>query len=389
MNKVWLVAKWEFLQHLKLKQEIISYLVMLVLYAGVFGVQYLYENEEQDTVKLGVTLRADVKFPDYVELEVLQESIAPENAYQVAEAQSLDALLIQTDEFAFTLYVKEQSSWIRELESALESHSQEILLERFQLNADQLSQLKEPISLDIVNQAEQNKGVDVKVLGMLVSILTAIAVFNSFGLSFTSVTQEKQHRVTEQLLTCINFQQWIDGKAIGLCLASIKSLISTAIFICVIYMGISLFSYQLPEGLGLSFSVVVPILLFCVLGIIFWNYVFVGFSATIDDPNHSGKTGVMLLPMIPVMLVFLVLEDPGSNMAVWLSYLPLTSITFMPMRIASMAVPWWQVAISLGLLIAFIYLARLYATRIFRANITLFGKEPTWYQILKSMQGKA
>ncbi|MBE1299869.1 MAG: hypothetical protein GJ680_08205 [Alteromonadaceae bacterium] len=389
MNKVWLVAKWEFLQHLKLKQEIISYLVMLVLYAGVFGVQYLYENEEQDTVKLGVTLRADIKFPDFVELEVLQESIAPENAYQVAEAQSLDALLIQTDEFTFTLYVKEQSSWIRELESALESHSQEILLERFQLNVDQLSQLKEPISLDIVNQAEQNKGVDVKVLGMLVSILTAIAVFNSFGLSFTSVTQEKQHRVTEQLLTCINFQQWIDGKAIGLCLASIKSLISTAIFIFVIYMGISLFSYQLPEGLGLSFSVVVPIMLFCVLGIIFWNYVFVGFSATIDDPNHSGKTGVMLLPMIPVMLVFLVLEDPGSNMAVWLSYLPLTSITFMPMRIASMAVPWWQVAISLGLLIAFIYLARLYATRIFRANITLFGKEPTWYQILKSMQGKA
>lgn len=389
MNKVWLVAKWEFLQHLKLKQEIISYLVMLVLYAGVFGIQYLYENEEQDTVKLGVSLRADIKFPDYIELEILQENIVAENAYQVAEAQSQNALLIQTDEFTFTLYVKEQSSWIRELESALESHSQEILLERFQLNADQLSQLKEPISLDIVNQAEQNKGVDVKVLGMLVSILTAIAVFNSFGLSFTSVTQEKQHRVTEQLLTCINFQQWIDGKAIGLCLASIKSLISTAIFIFVIYMGISLFSYKLPEGLGLSFSVVVPIMLFCVLGIIFWNYVFVGFSATIDDPNHSGKTGVMLLPMIPVMLVFLVLEDPGSNMAVWLSYLPLTSITFMPMRIASMAVPWWQVAISLGLLIAFIYLARLYATRIFRANITLFGKEPSWYQILKSMQGKA
>lgn len=388
MNKVWLVAKWEFLQHLKLKQEIISYLVMLVLYAGVFGVQYLYENEEQDIVRLGVVLNTNIDFPDFIELENLQESVTPQNAYDVAEANDLNALLVQSEEFVFTLYVKEQSSWIRELEKALETNSQDVLLERFQLDAEQLAQLKEPIDLEIVNQAEQNKGGDVKILGMLVSILTAIAVFNSFGLSFTSVTQEKQHRVTEQLLTCINFQQWIDGKAIGLCLASIKSLISTGIFIFVIYMGISLFSYQLPEGLGLSFSVVIPILLFCVLGIIFWNYVFVGFSATIDDPNHSGKTGVMLLPMIPVMLVFLVLEDPGSNMAVWLSYLPLTSITFMPMRIASMAVPWWQVAVSLGLLISFIYLARMYATRIFRANITLFGKEPTWYQILKSMQGK-
>ena len=57
----------------------------------------------------------------------------------------------------------------------------------------------------------------------------------------------------------------------------------------------------------------------------------------------------------------------------------------MPMRIASMSVPVWQVGLSLVFLIAGVYYVRLFATRVFRAHITLFGKEPDWADIWRSM----
>jgi ABC-2 type transport system permease protein len=41
------------------------------------------------------------------------------------------------------------------------------------------------------------------------------------------------------------------------------------------------------------------------------------------------------------------------------------------------------------LLLAGLYYVRLFATRIFRANITLFGKEPDWADIWRSMLKKA
>ena len=55
------------------------------------------------------------------------------------------------------------------------------------------------------------------------------------------------------------------------------------------------------------------------------------------------------------------------------------------MRIASMRVPVWQDGLSLVFLMAGVYYLRLFASRGFRANITLCGKEPDWADTGRSM----
>jgi ABC-2 type transport system permease protein len=235
--------------------------------------------------------------------------------------------------------------------------------------------------MTFVNRAEEVVGSSVKVLGLLAATLSAMAVLTSFGLSLTSVTQEKQHCIIEQLLTCISHQEWGDGKALGLCLSSIKRLLTTCFMMAIVFTGVAVFSDGGSETMNVSSTVVIQILIFCVTGVLFWNYVIVGFAATIDAPNHSGKTGLMLLPMLPVMLVFIVMGEPNGQVAKVLSLVPLTSVSFMPMRIASMSVPVWQVGLSLVFLVVGVYCVRLFATRVFKPNITLFGKEPDWADI--------
>lgn len=390
MTKIWIVARWEFLKNLKLKQEIIGYLVMLAIYGALFAVQYWQQQSLEQKVNLGVAGAVTLQLSERFETTPLPDGkTLPEYQSLMTSGSLAGVLQRSTANEPYQLIIPNEVNWRKTLEAELEDFERTQLLKQMAISAEQLAQLQAPVELNVINNAEQQVGEDAKLLSVLVAVLTAIAVFNSFALCMTSVTQEKQHRVTEQLLTCINFQQWIDGKSIGLCLSSIKSLISTLIIMGLIFSAIHVFSPGDDIDLNLSGSPLGMMILFCIAGIIFWNYVFVGFSATIDDPNHSGKTGLMFLPMLPVMLVFMVMDDPAGEVATILSLIPLTAISFMPMRMASMEVPLWQVFTAFALMIAGIWVVRLYASRIFRANITLFGKEPTWYQMWKNMRDKS
>jgi ABC-2 type transport system permease protein len=385
MDKVLLVARWEFMRNFKWKQELIGYFLMLLIYAAIFAVQMWSQSSTQKTVNLAVIGQLQTELNSKFVLSSLSDNVEEQQLFEKITELSLDGVLKVDQSDEFTLYISQQSVWQQELEQALVADQKDILLRAMDISPAQLEKLQNPISMTLVNQAEEVVGSSVKVLGLLAAILSAMAVFTSFSLSLTSVTQEKQHRITEQLLTCISHQQWVDGKALGLCLSSIKSLLTTCFMMAIMFTGIAVFSDGAGESMNVSAAVVIQILIFCVLGVLFWNYVFVGFAATIDDPNHSGKTGLMLLPMLPVMLVFIVMGEPNGQVAKVLSLVPLTSISFMPMRIASMSVPVWQVGLSLVFLLAGVYYVRLFATRVFRANITLFGKEPDWADIWRSM----
>ena len=385
MDKVLLVARWEFMRNFKWKQELIGYFLMLLIYGAIFAVQIWSQSSTQKTVNLGIVGQLQTELSSKFVLSPMDDNIEEQYIFDKITELSLDGVLKVSQLDTFTLYISQQSVWQQELEDALVADQKELLLSAMDISSEQLEQLQNPISITLVNQAEELVGSSVIVLGLLASILSTMAVFTSFGLSLTSVTQEKQHRITEQLLTCISHQEWVDGKALGLCLSSIKSLLTTCLMMAIVFTGIAVFSDGGGDNMNVSATVAMQILLFCVLGVLFWNYVFVGFAATIDDPNHSGKTGLMLLPMLPVMLVFIVMGEPNGQVAKVLSLVPLTSISFMPMRIASMSVPVWQVGLSLVFLLAGIYYVRLFATRVFRANITLFGKEPGRMDIWRSM----
>jgi len=370
-------------------------------------VQIWDQASQKDEIAIGtINVTEQFEFPDDYRITSLQPADDVSQIFATMEDNALDAVLIQTaaeattkttaselnSDFSnrpeFTLYALQQSKWQNELEQFLGLSVREQMLNDLNLDNEQFVQLQQPIEFNLVSKAEAEKGADTGVLGLMAAVLSMIAVFTSFGLCLVSVTQEKQQRVTEQLLTCLTHQQWVDGKAVGLCLSCLKSLLTTSLFALLAFVAIAAFTGGQNLLAGTSFTLVLGVLIFCGLGIALWNYIFVGFSATIDDINHSGKTSVMFLPSVPIILVFFLLDEPGGQVATVLSMVPFTAIAFMPMRMASMEVPISQIALSLVTLCLMIYIARMYAFRIFRANITLFGKEPTWGDIWRSMRSK-
>jgi ABC-2 type transport system permease protein len=65
--------------------------------------------------------------------------------------------------------------------------------------------------------------------------------------------------------------------------------------------------------------------------------------------------------------------DPGSTATTVFSFIPVFSPVIMPVRIAAGVAPFWQVAISVALVIATIYVFALAAGRIYRNSVLRVG----------------
>ena len=106
-------------------------------------------------------------------------------------------------------------------------------------------------------------------------------------------------------------------------------------------------------------------------------------AASIDDPNTSGKGAVMMVTWLPLLLTWLVIDSPTGWAMTLLSWLPLTSFVAMPVKMSMVEVPWWQLSLSLALLLATLYWMRQLGGRIFLRGMQMYGKEPSWGEIVR------
>jgi ABC-2 type transport system permease protein len=116
------------------------------------------------------------------------------------------------------------------------------------------------------------------------------------------------------------------------------------------------------------------------MSVLMWNSLLAAIASVITDPNNSGKSSLMLLPVLFIVITLVI--SPQNKLAVFLSWFPLTSATAMPMRWVVGNVDLWQLAGSFILLTATFYLLRKLAAKIFRVSILISGKEPTWGEII-------
>jgi ABC-2 type transport system permease protein len=86
------------------------------------------------------------------------------------------------------------------------------------------------------------------------------------------------------------------------------------------------------------------------------------------------------------IIMTIVVQDPGSSLAFWTSMIPFSSPIIMMARIPygiPATVPYWQLILSMTLLAGGFLFTTWMAGRIYRTGILLYGKKPTWKNMLK------
>ncbi len=93
---------------------------------------------------------------------------------------------------------------------------------------------------------------------------------------------------------------------------------------------------------------------------------------------------LVMMPMIlSVIFIVNIFQHPSSPLAVFGSLFPFTAPLVMFSRIAMQTPPPWQIALSIGLMVATIYAMVWLCGRIYRVGILMYGKKPNLPEIMK------
>lgn len=142
--------------------------------------------------------------------------------------------------------------------------------------------------------------------------------------------------------------------------------------------------FNIPVGL------LAYMLVFFVLGFLIYAFLFgaVGSMASKLEDVNTSVTPIILLFVIAFMVVMFSTSSGNINntLMVVCSYVPFTSPMAMFSRIAMSIVPWYEIVISIVILIASTVGVGILAAKIYRVGVLMYGTTPKIGNIIKAVR---
>ena len=125
-------------------------------------------------------------------------------------------------------------------------------------------------------------------------------------------------------------------------------------------------------------------------GYFLYSSLFAAIGAAVD--NETDTQQFMLPVMLPLILGMYVgfatvISDPNGPISTIFSIVPFTSPIVMLMRVP-FGVPWYEIVISMVLLLTTFMLMVWFAAKIYRVGILMYGKKPTYKDLYKWLKYK-
>jgi ABC-2 type transport system permease protein len=220
--------------------------------------------------------------------------------------------------------------------------------------------------------------------GIIFVMLMFMAVFSTGQQLMRGVLEEKNNRIIEVLLSSLKASQLMTGKIIGLGAAGLT--------LVVIWIIAGLVGMKLSGGLGVSFdmSLLWYFAIFFILGYLLYSTFMAILGAVMNSEQEAQQfISIISISLIfPVFLAMMIMKDPNSTLSTILTMIPIFTPTMIIFRSAITPVPFVEIIIATLLLIISIWLMILLTSKIFRVGILMYGKKPTFKEIVKWMKYK-
>lgn len=217
---------------------------------------------------------------------------------------------------------------------------------------------------------------------MAFMMLLWISVMTGGQYLLMSTIEEKSSRVMEVLLSAISPTELLTGKIIGQGLVALTVL---AVYVGIGMVGLNQLGPQLFSLLPMDILPWLVVYFVIAFGLFACLMAAVG-SAVSDIREAQSLLGpIMLLLMFPLFLWFFIVDSPNSVFAVVLSYIPITTPFVMILRIAQTTdpVPLWQMISTSFVGFAGVLVIGWAAVKIFRIGVLMYGKPPSFMDLLK------
>lgn len=414
MKKIIAVARWEFLEKVKTKAFIISLILTPVFIFAVSVLpSLLIDQEDSSTKPIGILDVSGIYFeevklklekfqlsnqqPNYIIANLYKPNISDELLKLEADKNVLDNkidgyLFIaknENDSVLFEYRSKNVGSFrdIRRFEDALNQTMLSFRLEDEGIDQSLMKILTSkiemrPVKLDVSGEEKDVDFLSIFLVPLVFMMMLILMILYSGGMLIRSLVEEKSNRIIEILLSSCTSNDLLWGKIIGL-----SALGLTQILIWML-VGISLFgaiAIQVD-----AFSNIGPMLIYFLLGYIFYTALFVGIGSIATTEQEAQQiTGYLsMILVLPIVVMMPAIQNPDLSYVKILSYIPFTAPNVMFLRLSSTPIPMWEHLLTIAIMLITIFITVFVASKIFKVGILSYGKRPTMKELMLWLKEK-
>jgi ABC-2 type transport system permease protein len=444
MNKISVIIKREYITRVRKKSFIIMTILAPLLMAAIITVPtIIMMNQSGDYKKIAVIednsdlfkgviknmKDAEFVYLENTKVEDLKNSFEKAGYYGVLW---ISPKLIDTPN-AIELISKKQPpiGLLQHIESSLEKEieRQKLLAFKIENLDDIMKSIDTKVSVQTINI--DSSGIAKKTSTGIAMALAYIFGFLMYMLVFIfgaqvmrGVIEEKTSRVVEVIISSVKPIQLMMGKIIGIALVGLTQFliwifltigIATVVKTTILgktdmtpitktapqnYMSGSVqpapvtaemspplveFSKMFDSAMNQPWLLIIfAFIFYFITGYLLYASVFAAIGSAVDNETETQQ--FMLPVTIPIILALMVamgtMQNPESPLSFWCSMIPLTSPIVMMARIP-FGVPYWQIAVSMVIMLvsfgAFVWMA----AKIYRTGILMYGKKTSWKEMWK------
>ena len=311
----------------------------------------------------------------------------------------------------------------------------EDILEAEKLKAyhiDNLQQIRDEVKTTVTLQTFRNdKSQEAESQAQSSTVATAAGYILGFvlymflliygSMVMQSVIEEKNNRVLEVVVSSVRPFDLMLGKILGVALVAVVQVLIWGVLIFAVgaivlpqlmpaemMAGVQAMQQGMPDAAamgdmdpemlqavaavtdtGYILKIFVCLLLFVFGGYLLYSAMFAAVGSAVDNVQDASQLQMpVTLPIILALLMMLaVIKDPNSSLAFWFSIIPFTSPVVMMARIPY-DIPLWEIVLSLVVLYASFVAMVWFAGKIYRVGIFMYGKKPTFKELLKWVRYK-
>jgi ABC-2 type transport system permease protein len=419
MNKTFLIIQREYLTRVRKKTFIISTILFPLLYLlFIFGTSYLAGKSAKN---LRVAVIDSSGF--FNKAMIAQSNQIDSTSYLEYVTGEPDSVIRNYSELGYDGYIViPATNWenglnnlqfktnstrgigsVTRVERKLNTLWDNIKWEKLGIDEGKRKVLEQStITVDQQNEKDKSSNAAVASgIGYTCGLLIYFILLLYGSQVMMGVMEEKTNRIAEVMVSSIRPFQLMLGKIIGIGMVALTQFLLWIAFIFVIYnvtkasgSSSNALSGMVGSVQNMFASINVPLIIFCFAfyllgGFFFYSSLYAAIGSAINEDMREAQSlsfPVTLLVIFSIALMTSAIADPTGNIAFWASIIPFSSPIVMMARIpfgVPGAVPWWQLILSMVLLVAGFVFTTWFAGKIYRTGILMYGKKPTWKEMMK------
>ena len=207
----------------------------------------------------------------------------------------------------------------------------------------------------------------------------------------TNVATEKSSRAMELLVTSAKPTNMMFGKVLASCIAGLSQIViifGTAILLYSINKD-SVSNPIIASIFDIPIELFIYLIIFFVLGFLVYAFLYGAIGSTVsklEDVNISVMPITYLFIIAFMVVIFSMTSSSVDNTAMLIcSYIPFTSPMAMFTRICMSTVAWYEIAISIAVLLGSTIGIGILSAKIYRVGVLLYGTRPKIGNIIKTV----